>query len=498
MMKYTPAVTSAIEGDEKAFAFLYEVTEQNMYYLALKYMKNASSAEDVLQEAYLKAWKALPNLKDPETFPAWLGRIVANCAKNALVKRTPLLFSQTEEGEILFDEIEDENIHSQPEANFTQEETSRLVREMIDSLSDEQRLCILMYYLDGQSVKEISQALEVSENTVKSRLLYGRRALEKKAEELRKKGYEFYGFAPISLLLCLMNSEKAVLSPLSLKAPLPTKEPIPAKAPSASGKKALEVSGKAAKKAGKVFFKTAGGKAAATALAGVLVCAAGAAILVPKAFPAEPVSPPAFSQTLLVSGPSTLAEASPAASATEPVSSEASSQAEAEQFSLSQAFEQVLDSVEQDDPDFGFPELPEGAPIEGYHYFLYDMDSDGVQELIVGAQFTVDAMRYSFWHVYQGERTGDGYTTQKASGSFLSDTIHIPKEAPGLYRHELLRMSGAESIWRVTLENGTVVESEDPELEFTMGDEDAHRFEAENVEIFPLQLQNREPLEFLG
>ncbi len=493
-MTYTPAVTSAIEGDEKAFAFLYEVTHQSMYYLALKYMKNADSAEDILQDAYLKAWKALPNLKDPETFPAWLGRIVANCAKNALAKKSPLLFSQTEEGEVLFEEIEDEDIQSQPEANYSVEETGRLVREMIDTLSDEQRLCVLMYYLDGQKIREIAGALEIPENTVKSRLLYGRRALEKKAEELKKKGCDFYGFAPISLLLCLMNSEKAMLPPLSLKAPLPTKEPIPAKAPSAPGKKALEVSGKAAKKAGKVFFKTAAGKAAATALAGVLVCAAGAAILVPKVFPAEPTS----SQTLLVSGPSTLTEASPAASATEPISSEAPSQAEAEQFSLSQAFEQVLDSVEQGDPDFGFPELPEGAPIEGYHYFLYDMDSDGVQELIVGAQFTVDAMRYSFWHIYQGERTGDGYTTQKASGSFLSDTIHIPKEAPGLYRHELMRMSGAESIWRVTLENGTVVESKDPELEFTMGDEDAHRFEAENVEIFPLQLQNREPLEFLG
>lgn len=54
------------------FQHFIESTQNNMYYLALKYMKNPDDAKDVLQDAYIKAWQSLPTLKDPEHFPAWL------------------------------------------------------------------------------------------------------------------------------------------------------------------------------------------------------------------------------------------------------------------------------------------------------------------------------------------------------------------------------------------------------------------------------------------
>lgn len=96
-MNYKPAVEAALKGDDSGFSFLYEVTYRNMYYVALKYLKNEDAAQDVLQDAYLKAWKSLDTLKDPDNFPAWLGRIVANTAKNQLVKKNPVLFSETEQ-----------------------------------------------------------------------------------------------------------------------------------------------------------------------------------------------------------------------------------------------------------------------------------------------------------------------------------------------------------------------------------------------------------------
>ena len=210
-MNYKQAVEAALQGNADAFSALYESTQNNMYYLALKYMKNPDDAKDVLQDAYIKAWQSLPTLKDPEHFPAWLGRIVANTAKNMLVKKKPDLFSdlekENEDGDEFVFQIEDENTSYQPELNYTQKETQILVRELIDSLSDEQRFCILMYHLEGQSIKEIAETLDVSENTVKSRLNYGRKALKNKAEELKKKGYQLYSIAPLPLLLYLLRSE---------------------------------------------------------------------------------------------------------------------------------------------------------------------------------------------------------------------------------------------------------------------------------------------------
>ena len=85
-MDYRQAVMTALQGDGSGFAWLYEATQHDMYYIALKYMKNEDDAMDVLQDSYMKAWQSLASLKEPENFRAWFGRIVANTAKNALEK----------------------------------------------------------------------------------------------------------------------------------------------------------------------------------------------------------------------------------------------------------------------------------------------------------------------------------------------------------------------------------------------------------------------------
>lgn len=76
-MDLKTAIAQAVKGDERGFAYLYEQTCQKKYYLALQYMKNKEAAEDVLQEAYLKAFQKLPTLQNPEAFEGWLGMIVA-------------------------------------------------------------------------------------------------------------------------------------------------------------------------------------------------------------------------------------------------------------------------------------------------------------------------------------------------------------------------------------------------------------------------------------
>ena len=213
-MDYKEAVALARQGDERGYGFLYETTYKSKYYLALQYMKNEEAAQDVLQEAYIRAFTRLDMLTEPEAFPGWLGRIVANTAKNMLVKKNPMLFSQMEteeEGENFEYRIEDDSIENQPELSYTRQETQELVREMIDSLSEEQRMCILLFHIEGASIREIAVTLGCSENTVKSRLNYGRQNLKKKAEELQKKGYKLYSVAPLPLFLYLLRSQAGYL-----------------------------------------------------------------------------------------------------------------------------------------------------------------------------------------------------------------------------------------------------------------------------------------------
>lgn len=213
-MDYKEAVALAKQGDERGYGFLYETTYKSKYYLALQYMKNEEVAQDVLQEAYIRAFTRLDMLTEPEAFPGWLGRIVANTAKNMLVKKNPMLFSQMEteeEGENFEYRIEDDSIENQPELSYTRQETQELVREMIDSLSEEQRMCILLFHIEGASIREIAATLGCSENTVKSRLNYGRQNLKKKAEELQKKGYKLYSVAPLPLFLYLLRSQAGYL-----------------------------------------------------------------------------------------------------------------------------------------------------------------------------------------------------------------------------------------------------------------------------------------------
>lgn len=214
-MTYTEAINLARAGEERGYGFLYEKTYKSKYYLALQYIKNEEEAEDVLQEAYIKAFSKLDTLENPEAFQGWLGMIVANTAKNMLAKKRPLLFSDLavdDEGEAFEYQIEDDDLEVQPELSYTRQETKELVHELIDSLSEEQRLCILMFHIEGISISEIARTMDCSENTVKSRLNYGRKNLRMKAEDLQKKGYKLYSVAPLPLFLMLLRSEETYLA----------------------------------------------------------------------------------------------------------------------------------------------------------------------------------------------------------------------------------------------------------------------------------------------
>ena len=81
------AVRAAKNGDKAGFSYIYESTYREKYYIALKYVKNEADAEDVLADAYVKAWERIDSLADADKVSAWLGQIVARTALDALRSR---------------------------------------------------------------------------------------------------------------------------------------------------------------------------------------------------------------------------------------------------------------------------------------------------------------------------------------------------------------------------------------------------------------------------
>lgn len=197
-------VERAQKGDQAAITEIYNLTYKSAYGVARQIVGNDDDACDILQDSYIAAFTKLNTLKEPEKFYGWFKRIVSNRCCNYLKKKKPELFSQRVEKDEDGEEIEiqyiDESETFSPDAALDYEETKRLLREIIDSLPKEQSLCVLMYYVQDMSIAEIAETLGVSQNTVKSRLNYGRKKIKDEVEVLEKKGTKLYGISGLALI----------------------------------------------------------------------------------------------------------------------------------------------------------------------------------------------------------------------------------------------------------------------------------------------------------
>ncbi len=211
-------VERARGGDQGAMAALYEQTCGKVFATVRSMIKNEKDAWDILQDAYIKAFTHLDSFAGEEKFLPWVRQIAANTARDWLKKRRPTLFSDlggSEEKELPPEErLVEERESALPEQVLDREETARLLREIIDSLPEDQRAVIGMFYYQEMPVKDIAAALGASESAVKSRLLYGRRKIEAKVRELEKSGTKLYGLAPIPFLLWLLRGREVYAAQL--------------------------------------------------------------------------------------------------------------------------------------------------------------------------------------------------------------------------------------------------------------------------------------------
>lgn len=173
----------AQQGDQGAFQRIYELTYSKNYFLVYKMVKNEQDTLDILQDTYMKIYQRLGQVQEMKlySFVSWAGKIATTTALDFMRKRKKIMFSeraQLEEILPICEETRYYDMESLPELALEQKEVSRLVQELLNALPDEQRVCVIMHYLQEMSIKEIADCAGCSENTIKSRLSYAKKKIQ--------------------------------------------------------------------------------------------------------------------------------------------------------------------------------------------------------------------------------------------------------------------------------------------------------------------------------
>ena len=208
-------IKKAAAGEENALEKIYNLTYMQGFAIALQMVKNEQDAMDIMQDAYISAFRNLKQIEDPKRLKSWFNCIVANKCKDWLKKKKPQLFSDIPTGDDdreFEDTIADENLTFSPEESVDYAETKRLMKEILDGLPEDQKLCVLMYYYEELSVADIADALGCSTGTVKSRLNYARKKIRNDVEELERKGTKLYSVAPLPFILWMLREGEQTIS----------------------------------------------------------------------------------------------------------------------------------------------------------------------------------------------------------------------------------------------------------------------------------------------
>tara|TARA_A100000171_G_scaffold52595_1_gene71800 strand:- start:804 stop:1424 length:621 start_codon:yes stop_codon:yes gene_type:complete len=177
-------ITAAKQGDAIALNQLVKQWYKRIYNFALKYFGDHDQAMEVTQKTFISMNKNLKSLQDEARFKPWLYRIASNyCHEEARRQKAKWVFpfmkvqSKTDQDFIQNTESTDRN--SDPEKEFGTMELKQLLKKALAELPEEQRLVVIMKEYEGLKIREIAEAMDISENTVKSRLYYALGSLKK-------------------------------------------------------------------------------------------------------------------------------------------------------------------------------------------------------------------------------------------------------------------------------------------------------------------------------
>ncbi len=178
-------VERAQQGDKRAFELLVGKYQRKLGRLLSRFVRDAGEVEDVTQEAFIKAYRALPSFRGDSAFYTWLYRIGINTAKNHLAslgRRVPTSTNYDSEEAEAFDDSDQLRDLNTPENLLMSKQIAQTVNQSMDRLPEELKTAIMLREIEGMSYEDIAKIMDCPIGTVRSRIFRAREAI---AEQLR-------------------------------------------------------------------------------------------------------------------------------------------------------------------------------------------------------------------------------------------------------------------------------------------------------------------------
>lgn len=177
-------------GDTRAFDLLVVKYERRIHRLIGRFVRDAELVEDIAQETFVRAWRALHQFRGDAQFYTWLYRIAVNTAKKSLMdlRRDPVVFESTlhkadEESETSSPQ-EEQSTQETPETEYAAREIARHVQKALDALPEDIRQAIVLREMEGLTYEEIAVAMNCPIGTVRSRIFRAREAISQQIRPL--------------------------------------------------------------------------------------------------------------------------------------------------------------------------------------------------------------------------------------------------------------------------------------------------------------------------
>jgi RNA polymerase sigma-70 factor, ECF subfamily len=177
-------------GERGAYDLLVLKYQHKVVKLVMRYLRNPADAEDVAQEAFVKAYRALPQFRGDSAFYTWLYRIAINTAKNAVVSRdrSPIDYNIDRNNEESYEMQGRMKDSETPEGLVLTDEIRSTVNAAIEALPEDLRTAIVLRELEGLSYEEIAAAMDCPVGTVRSRIFRAREAIDRRLREVFEGG----------------------------------------------------------------------------------------------------------------------------------------------------------------------------------------------------------------------------------------------------------------------------------------------------------------------
>ena len=175
-------------GDKRAFDLLVLKYQRKVQRLVSRFVRDSGEVDDVVQEAFIKAYRALPTFRGEAAFYTWIYRIAINCAKNYLAsparRIVPASDLMSEDDEDMESFERNDGLHdvATPDAEYASKQIAEAVNRAMAALPDDLRTAVTLREIEGLSYEEIAEAMECPIGTVRSRIFRAREAI---ATELR-------------------------------------------------------------------------------------------------------------------------------------------------------------------------------------------------------------------------------------------------------------------------------------------------------------------------